>query len=185
MGDMKRKAAGIGYTVLAWSRDGRTWQRDHEVFIPQNPVPGSWDHANAWGGDQVIVDDETYLYYAGYARGHKVDRYNERQIGVAIMPRDRYVAREADMNTGTLITKPLTLDGSHITINADVRGEMQVRLLDQDRNPLPGFGWLSISGDSIDHIVKWEKDLKSLNDKTVIIEFKFKFAQLYGFYLYD
>jgi hypothetical protein len=185
MGDMERKAAGIGYTVLAWSRDGRTWQRDHEVFIPQNPLPGSWDHANAWGGAQLIISDETYLYYSGYARGHKVDRYNERQMGLARMPRDRYVAREADINMGRLITKPLILNGSSITVNAYVVGEMRVRLLDIEGRPLKGFDWVNISGDAVDHPVKWNLDLKSLEEKAVKIEFQLQDAQLYSFYLYD
>jgi hypothetical protein len=185
MGDMKRKAAGIGYTVLAWSRDGRTWQRDHEVFIPQNPLPGSWDHANAWGTNQLAVGDETYLYYAGYARGHKVDRYNERQIGLARMPRDRYVAREADINMGRSITKPLILNGSSITVNAYVVGEMRVRLVDVEGQPIKGFDWVNISGDAVDHPVEWKGVLKSLSNKTVQMEFQLQDAQLYSFRLWE
>jgi hypothetical protein len=184
MGDMDRKAAGIGYTVLAWSRDGRTWQRDHEVFIPENPLPGSWDHANAWGGDQLVVGDETFLYYAGYARGHKVERFKERQIGLARMPRDRYVAREADLNMGRLITRPLILNGSRITVNAYVEGEMCVRLVDMKGQTIEGFDWVNLSGDAVDHPVAWEKELKSVSDKPVQIEFQLQDAQLYGFDLY-
>jgi hypothetical protein len=57
MGDLDRKAAGLGYTVLAWSRDGETWERDYEPFIPNNSLPGSWDHAMAWGDEQIQVGD--------------------------------------------------------------------------------------------------------------------------------
>ena len=185
MGDMDRKAAGIGYTVLAWSRDGRTWQRDHEVFIPQNPVPGTWDHANAWGADQLVVGDETFIYYAGYARGHKVDRFNERQIGLARLPRDRYVAREADLNMGRLITKPLILNGAYLTVNAYVAGEMRIRLLDMNGNTIKGFDWVNISGDAVDHPVSWKQNLKSLSDKSVQIEFQLQDAQLFGFELHQ
>jgi len=185
MGDMDRKAAGIGYTVLAWSRDGKTWQRDHEVFIPRNPLPGSWDHANAWGTDQLIVGDETYLYYCGYARGHKIDRYNERQIGLARMPRDRYVSREADINEGRLITKPLRLNAKSMTVNARIIGKMQVRLLDREKQPIKDFEWVTISGDDVDHPVVWKQDLKSLGKKIVLIEFQLQDAQLYGFNLHE
>src|SRR4030042_6130641 len=68
MGDMDtgRKGAGIGYTVIAWSRDGKTWHRDHEPFLPNDPDPGRWDHAHVWGDDQVIAGDKTYIYYGGY-----------------------------------------------------------------------------------------------------------------------
>jgi len=185
MGDMTRKAAGIGYTVLAWSRDGENWQRDHEVFIPQNPIPGSWDHANAWGDEQLVVGDETFVYYCGYAHGHKVNRFNERQFGLARMPRDRYVAREADLNEGYLITKPAILDGNTMSVNANVLGEMRVRLLNESGEPQKDFDWINIKGDSVAHSIAWEKDIQLLEGKKVSIEFRFKDAQLFGFDLYE
>jgi len=185
MGDMNRKAAGLGYTVLAWTRDGRTWQRDHEPFLDRNHVPGSWDHAMAWGDEQIIVGNETYIYYGGYARGHKVARFDERQIGLARMPRDRYVAREADLNQGKLITKPVILNASSMTVNAKVVGKMRVRFLDQNGKPLPNFDWVEIKGDGIDLTVKWKGDLKSLSKKTVRLEYQLKDAQLFGFDLYE
>ncbi len=184
MGDMKRKAAGIGYTVLAWSRDGVTWQRDYEPFIPRNPVPGTFDHAMAWGDDQIIIGDKTFIYYAGYKRGHKVNRFNERNLGLAIMPKDRYVSRDADFNGGTLITKPLILDGNNITVNANVVDECKVRLIDADFKPISGFGWVDLKGDSVSHKVQWQGKLSSLKNKSVRLEFKLKNAQLFGFYLH-
>ncbi len=181
MGDMGRKAAGIGYTVLAWSRDGKTWQRDHEAFIPRNSLPGSWDHAIAWGADQLVVSDTTFLYYGGYARGHKVARLDDRHIGLARMPRDRYVSREADLNEGYLITKPLLLNAKSMTVNARVVGEMQLRLLDVHGKPLPKFGWVMIHGDSVTHPVNWQDSLESLAEQSIRIEFKLQYTQLFGF----
>jgi hypothetical protein len=181
MGDLKRKAAGLGYTVLAWSRDGENWHRDHEPFLPRNPVPGTWDHAMTWGDEQIIVSDETYIYYGGYARGHKVDRFNERQIGLARMPRDRYVAREASLNLGTLRTKPVILNASSMTLNANVVGEMRMRLLDDKGAPIDDFDWIEIPGDDVAHAVKWQGKLTSLRGKIVQIEFQLRNAQLFGF----
>ena len=88
-------AYGIGYTALAWSRDGETWIRDTTPFFERDPAPGAWDHSHAWIDEQVPVGDQIYLYYAGYAHGHKVNRFEERQIGLVTMKRDRYVARRA------------------------------------------------------------------------------------------
>jgi len=184
MGDLKRKAAGLGYTVLAWSRDGRIWDRDHESFLDRNPIPGSWDHAHAWGDEQLIIGEETYIYYGGYAHGHKVDRFNERQIGLARMPRDRYVAREASINMGTLRTKFITLKGNAMTVNANVVGEMRVRLVDTSGSVLNGFDWVNIEGDNIAHKVEWTGDLSSLGDQPVQIEFQLKNAQIFGFDLH-
>ncbi|MDQ7817986.1 MAG: hypothetical protein RDU14_13245 [Melioribacteraceae bacterium] len=183
MADMDRKAAGLGYTVLAWSRDGYTWQRDYEPFIPNNPVPGSWDHAMAWGDEQVIVGNETFLYYGGYQRGHKVNRFEERHLCLARMPVDRYVSRDADLNTGYLITKPVLFNSEQLSVNANIKGEMRVRLLDSERNPLNDFGWVELKGDSINHEVKWKGKLSSLSGKTVCLEFQFKHAQLFSFNL--
>jgi len=183
MGDMDRKAAGVGYTVLAWSRDGRTWQRDYEPFIPNNPVPGTFDHAMAWGDEQILVDDETFIYYGGYERGHKVNRFEERHIGLARMSRDRYVSRDADLNFGTLITKPILTNAESITVNANVKGECRVRLLNVNREPLEGIGWVELKGDSIEHKVEWSKKLNSISGKAVCLEFQLKNAQLFGFNL--
>ena len=185
MGDMDRKAAGIGYTVLAWSRDGRTWQRDHEPFLLNDPHPDAWDHAHVWGDEQILVGDETFIYYGGYKRGHKVARFTERQIGLARMPRDRYVAREADINTGTLLTKPLLMNGSRITVNAFVIGDMRVRLVNADRRTLRDFDWVAIKGDAVDISIPWKGDLKALSGKPVRMEFQLQDAQLFGFDLYE
>jgi len=181
MGDMDRKAAGIGYTVLAWSRDGETWQRDYEPFIPRNPVPGTFDHAMAWADEQIIVNDQTYIYYAGYARGHKVERFKERQIGMAIMPRDRYVSRDADLFPGRLVTKPVALNASSMTINANITGAMQIRITDVDGNPVNGFDWITLKGDAVGHPVNFQNSLQSLAGKPVRIEFELRKAQLFGF----
>ena len=103
-------------------------------------MPGTWDHAMTWVDCQFPVGDETYLYYGGYARGHKVERFTERQIGLARMKRDRYVAREAGKTPGTLRTPLLTLDGSTLTLNAEARGgEVKAQVLDSAGKPMPGF----------------------------------------------
>jgi hypothetical protein len=184
MGEKERKAAGIGYTVLAWSHDGRTWQRDYLPFIPNNAVPGSFDHAMAWGDEQIVVGDETFIYYGGYERGHKINPYQERHIGFARMPRDRYVSQDAGLNLGTLITKPLLIKAASITVNANVQGECRVRLLNANREPLDGFSWVEIKGDSIEHKVEWSKKLNSISSKAVCLEFQLKNAQLFGFDLH-
>jgi hypothetical protein len=181
MGDSTRKAAGIGYTVLAWSRDGRTWQRDHEPFIPNNALPDSWDHSMAWGDAQLVVGDSTYVYYGGYARGHKVARFEERQIGLAVMPRDRYVSLDADHNEGRIVTKPLIASGSHLLINAKIYGSLTIRLLDVDGLPLSDFGAISVSGDSILHAIKWTRPLSALGKQPIRLELLFTNAQLFGF----
>jgi len=184
--DPSGPVAGIGYTVLAWSRDGEHWTRDREPLLDRNPTPGTWDHAMTWGDEQLVVGDETWIYYGGYARGHKVERFTERQIGLARMPRDRYVAREAEQTRGTLRTPLVVLSAAHMTVNARVDGELRVRVLDTSGRPLPGLGWddcASVRGDSIAHPVVWKGRLASVAGRPVVIEFALRKAALYGFEL--
>lgn len=115
---------GLGYTVLAWSRDGVRWQRDRQPFVDRG-APGSWDRAMAWADAQIVAGDRTLVYYGGYLTGHKGDPQKERQIGVATMGADRYVAREAKAR-GRLVTRPVTLRRG-LTVNASGAVRVTVR----------------------------------------------------------
>ena len=181
-------AFGIGYTSLAWSRDGRRWVRDQAPFFEGDPNPNAWDHAHAWGDCQLDVGDETYMYYGGYRYGHKMDPQYGRQIGLVRMPRDRYVSRDAGPEGGTLVTAPLVLAGERMTINAKIDGELRVQLRDREGNPIAGFAAADcrpIHGDSLAHPVEWTGSLAALHDKHVRIEFFLKDGRMYGFELVD
>ena len=132
---------GIGYSVLATSRDGINWQRRREPFLDRNPARGSWDHAMTWIGAAVPVGDEVFFYYGGYARGHKVEPATERQIGLARMKRDRYLGLAPSNDEGRLVTRPFVVPGGRLTVNARAtRGAVFVRLLDPAGNPLDDLG---------------------------------------------
>jgi len=184
--DANKPVAGIGYTVLAWSRDGKTWQRDRQPFLDRNKKPGTWDHAMAWADCQLNVGDQTYIYYGGYKQGHKINRYEERQIGLAIMPKDRYVARQAANLKATLTTPLITLDASDMFVNAEVKDQMRIRILNKNGTPLPGFDYnycKPITGDSVRHLVRFKTSLACLADKAVRLEFAFSNGKLYSFEL--
>ncbi len=177
-------AYGVGYTSLAWTRDGKTWIRDTDHFFDPHPTKGEWDHAHAWIDEQVPVDDEVYLYYGGYKSGHKVNRFEERQIGLVTMKRDRYVAREAGQEEGSLLTPKVKLSGEQLTLNVDAEGgEVLVAVLNEKGAPIEGFDYDDcepISEDSLDAKVKWKKDLANLGDRAVTLGFKMKNANLYA-----
>lgn len=178
------EAYGLGYTVLCWSRDGVTWQRDTEPFMDRDHTPGTWDHAMAWGQSQLVVGDQAYIHYAGYRWGHKWNRYEDRQIGLATMGRDRYVSRDAGDMAGTLRTPAFILNADDITINASVDGELKVRVLDGNGNPLSGFNWSDftpIHGDSVSHAALWAGDFAALRGMPIQLEFSMVDAHLYGF----
>jgi hypothetical protein len=174
--DVGGERRGIGYTALAYSRDGIRWTRDREAFLPRNPTAGSWDHAMTWGDCQCPVDDEVFIYYGGYARGHKVERFTERQIGLARMKQDRYVARRAGEESGALRTKPLKFAGASLTINADVRGDLQVQPFASNGKPLTAP--MMLTGDSIAHSVDLKLD--DFRNSTVQLLFTMRDADLYA-----
>jgi hypothetical protein len=177
-------AYGMGYTALAWSRDGETWVRDRAHFFDPDPRQGAWDHAHAWIDEQVVVDDDVYLYYGGYARGHKVNRFEERQIGLVAMKRDRYVARESKEKTGTITTPLLILEGDTLTLNADAKGgEIRVQLLDEAGKAIPGFASVDcapIRDDAVAIPVSWTRPLRELDGKPIRIQFALARASVFA-----
>ena len=174
---------GIGWTELISSRDGERWTRYKDKFVDRNQEPGTWDHAMAWVGDCVTVGDKDYIYYGGYSAGHKV---GDRQLGLAVLRRNGFVSRDAGPRGGTLRTPPVVLDASKLTVNADVAGQLQVRLLDGSGKPIAGFDaedCRPVQGDMLNHPIEWKKPLGALDPQTVHIEFLMKDTELYGFEL--
>lgn len=178
-------AYGMGYTELAWTRDGETWVRDSEPFFRPNPEKGTWDHAHAWVDEQVPMGDRTYLYYGGYARGHKVNRFEERQIGLVVMKRDRYVGRAASGRTATIVTPFLRLEFNSVSVNIDAQGGiLRAQLTDGTNRPMPGFTFndcTPVNGDVTEAPLRWTQALSALRGTSVHLEFAFENATLYGF----
>ncbi len=179
---------GMGYTVLAWSRDGQHWLRDRQ----QNPYfqpaesPAAWDHAHAWISSMVEVDDEVYLYYGGYKYGHKV--FFDRQIGLTVAVQDRYVAREAGDTPGILRTQLLTFDADELSLNVDAAaGEVRLQIQDVQGQPFPGFAYADcqpITIDAVEAPVVCAGSLAALVDRPVQLEFRLTRARLFAFTLH-
>jgi len=176
---------GIGYTTLAWTREGMRWDRDRSPFFDRDPRKGAWDHAHAWIDEQLPVGDQVHLYYGGYARGHKVNRFEERQIGLVRMPRDRYVAREAGERPGCLVTPPVVLDADEMTLNVAAKGgEARVELRDEAGKPLPGLSWQDcapITEDRLAAAVAWKQPLRSVRGRIIRLAFSLRNARLFAF----
>ena len=176
---------GTGYTVLAWSRDGEQWQRDRETdpFFEPAPQPGTWDHAHAWIDSVVLRDDLFYFYYGGYQYGHKI--YSDRQIGLARLERDRFVAQTAGSAPGVLRTVPVVGEIETLTLNADAdEGSIRVQILDEHGLPLPGFTYAdcaSMRHDGFAVPVECAGDFATLAGQPIQLEFYVTNARLFGF----
>jgi len=136
-----------------------------------------------WMSYAVPVGDEVYFYYGGYARGHKIEAQTERQIGLARMKKDRYVALVATEKPGVLITKPFLLPGGELTVNANAgRGAVRVSLLGADRKPLNSRAEPElISGDVLAQTVRWPESIETARGQPVRLEFELQNAALFGF----
>lgn len=181
------KGSGMGYTALAWTRDGETWQRDRHTdkFFEPDPRPGTWDHAMSWVGSSVPVGDDVYLYYAGYRWGHKHHRSVDRQLGLVKIKQDRFVARQAGDQVGTITTPTITLDAEVLTLNVDAqRGEVRVQITDADGKSIPGFSLADcqpIKANSLAAPVIWKEELASLHGRPVRLEFSLQNSRLFAF----
>jgi hypothetical protein len=179
---------GIGYTTLATSRDGVHWRRHDDIFFDRNPQPGTWDRAMTWVGSSVIVGDEIYLYYGGYARGHKVEPTKERQIGLAKMPLDRFVSIEPEnRSAATLTTAPLRLpdNDSQMIVNADAsNGRLRAQVRNDKGVVLSGFAFddcSPITSNGLRTSLKWSDGKPLPKGKVIQLEFELTNAKLYAF----
>lgn len=181
---------GRAHTSLAFSRDGRTWVRDRAKFFEPDDDPRAWDHAHTWIDEQVVVGDDVYLYYGGYKQGHKVNRFEERQIGLVKMPLDRYVARRASGSVrGRLKTVPIELDMSTRTLQVNANaaaGSLLSQVRDaKSGNVFPGMSFADckpIAADALRQPVRWRGGkLSDLAGKTVQLEFEMTGSDLFAF----
>lgn len=185
--DQGEPVKGVGYSCLAWSHDGEYWCRDSEPFFNRNPEKGTWDHAMAWIDCQLPVNNDVFLYYGGYKNGHKVNRFEERQIGLVRIKRDRYVAREALGDEGILQTRVCIINGESITLNVESQnGSVRVQIVEPDGKQIQGFSFADckpIIENSLASPVKWKKSLSEIKGKPVRLVFSLKNARLYAFNL--
>lgn len=185
--------AGLGYTTLATSRDGVRWQRQDDIFFDRNPQPGTWDRAMTWVGSAVPVGDELFLYYGGYARGHKVEPTKERQIGLAKMKIDRFVSVEPSAQgrgarSGTLKTIPLRVaadTGATLAVNAAASGgRVRVQVRGADGAVMPGFTFddcTPITSDGLKLPVQWKSGKPLPKRRVIQLEFELTDAKLFAF----
>ena len=113
--------------------------------------------------------------------GHKV---GDRQVGLAILRKNGFVSRDAGARKGTLRTPAAVLMGKRITVNANVKGLLRVRITDLHGAALPGFDWADCSpirGDSVSHPISWKGGIAHLANKPVHLEFEVHQGELYGF----
>ena len=107
--------------------------------------------------------------------------------GLATLRRDGFASMSG---SGELTTETLKFKGEYFFVNAAVRGDMKVEILDANGKSIAGFtkdDCLSMTGDGTKLQVTWKNNttLKSLSGQNIKVKFYLTDADLYAFWISD
>lgn len=185
---------------LAWSRDGKKWERHPErpIFIEN----GTTDPASKydWGLIYVcqgIVErgDVLYIYYRGDSALHINMPGVIGNFCLATLRKDGFVSRGTLGYSdwpGYMLTRPLSCPGGRLRINARTAPGGSIRVAvrsgdgGQDGEYLEVWNFEDMSGftgDSTDFALEWngKPTFDSLKGESVRLHFWFDNAELYSF----
>lgn len=185
---------------LMLSRDaGRTWQRvaDTQVWLPHHAEDSGYDRCAYFCALPVRVGDELWFYYWAHDGDHagifkdKTPFYKDRmpieRTALATLRADGYVSLDAGKEGGRLLTRPLRLPGTRMTVNlAAPQGQLRVELQDASGKPIPGFTMtdsIPVQGDGVALPVRW-RDRESIalpTGRPVRVCFELTKGSWYGF----
>lgn len=176
---------------IGFSRDGFHWQRPmREAFIPVSERAGDWNWGNVQsaGGCCLVCGDQLYFYVSGRKGAPGSPASGVCSTGLAVLRRDGFASMDADATGGTLTTRPVVFQGSHLFVNAAVAGELRVAVLDEQGAVLPGYEaeqCMSLQGDTVTGHIRWNgvENLASLAGRPVRFRFQLRDGQLYAFWV--
>jgi len=148
------------YTALAFSRDGRDFQRpaDRPRLLDVGPE-GSWDAGMVLATPGwVEVGDEWWIYYSGTSGPHK-EHEPVPGIGLARLRKEGFASLRSPAGGGFVVTRVFGCPGGRLSVNADAAGgQVRVRVTDHKRQPVGRWGESSqlVTGDSVRHEVTWD-----------------------------
>lgn len=188
----QRYGTAVTEALLMCSRDGVRFKRYNEAFLrPGIQRDGTWQYGQQYIAWQVVqtksqlagAPDELSLYAGeSYWTGDSsaLRRYTLRLDG--------FVAVNAPMSGGELITRPFTFQGQRLMLNfsTSAAGSVRVELQTPDGQPMAGHALddcPEIFGDSVERPVAWKStgDLSPLAGKPLRLRIELKDADLYSF----
>ena len=174
---------------LSWSPDTVQWHRvdPGHALIPNSDTPRDYDWGCVYAGaTPSIRDDEIRIYYGASNDAHGT--WRDGFLALATLRPDRFAGLEAEDQAGSILTKPLKLEGSQLQVNVDARqGQLVVEVLDADGQPFPGFSLAEASRhervDELRFQPRWQhhSDLSALRGKIARLKFHLHRAKLYSF----
>lgn len=175
------------YTEMVTSRDGIDFERGlRRVPLVSFGEEGAWDSYMIFASpDWIEVGDEWWFYYAGWDGPHGTPERTPG-IGLAKIRKGGLVSLRGPRGGGGVVTRLVRWPGGDLVVNADAsEGEMNVRISDEKRVPLPGFDYSDrtpTSEGGVNQVIRWgERSLDELKGQVLRIEFAIRDADLYGF----
>lgn len=176
--------------LLMTSRDGRSFSRWEEAFLPPGPNPNRWHNRSnyVWWGmvetASAIMGAEPEISLYANENYYKAGPTRLRRYTIR---RDGFVSVSADLDGGQLLTKPLTFAGAELRLNVatSAAGDVRVGLERPGGQPIPGLALddcVPFYGDTSDHKVVWHSDgnLAALAGHTVRLRIALRDADLYA-----
>ncbi len=198
----RKNQDGLIQPVLAVSRDLRVWDRlNHEVFLPLSPrsASGLHDQGSLVCTPPVRRGDELWFYYRGGRYSHLGrDRVKtmcpsgepDSAVHVARLRLDGFASLNAGANPGEVTTRPLTISGPQLFVNAAIRagGTLRAELLDSEGRSLAPFTRdqaVPFTGDRTCARLEWKhgRDFSAMAGRSVRIRFTLQEGDLYAFWM--
>ena len=184
------RTTGLLHAELAWSGDGERWD-----LLPKHPAllgvgaPGAWDAGMVLLAESpVVVGDELWFYYGGFALAHDTQQENVGAIGLAIAERDRLLGmKPRAKEAGTILTRPFVPGGCRLTVNTRIQGRLVAELRTDNNKPVPGFKLADcdpLTETGFAREFRWKGgNLGDCPEKEVRVLFRLEDAELFTFEL--
>ena len=120
-------------TQLTSSREGLVWDLSgyRRIFLPLGYMRNEYGGSSFDSGmvfpvtAPAVKDDKLWIYYSGFANHHNtLAKEHTGEIGLATLRLDGFVSLEAT-SEASVITRPVTFQGSSMTLNARTRAMEQ------------------------------------------------------------
>ena len=192
---------GTFETQLATSRDGTTWKRWRQPYVPAGFHDGLDLRLVSMGQGMVRRGRLLYQYFVGWPHTHGRPSVWDSNLGdraewlkkdlggiyAATQRVDGFISMDAAYTGGVLTTKPLRFEGNRLCLNLDTAGSgsAKVAILDADGAPIPGFTAADceiINADAIDYQVQWRNgaDIASLAGRPIRLQVTMRNTKLYA-----
>ena len=196
---------GIIDTQLAYSYDGRYWQRSlREAFISgidSKPDNLNINHNLVWVSNMQIHDDGNVYFYASASELEHGPAFHEPGTGKMLiykMRRDGFISLSTQdkEKTSSLATREKVWHGGEVHLNIKSKNAtVAVYVSDESEmvagnalgiaKPIDGYGHedcISFSGDSVDWVPQYKtgKKIEELKGKTLVFELRFEDGEVFS-----